>query len=68
MSFAVTTKLICDFVFTYAKALVFSCSGLIATFLIFAQNIHCGRGGSNEYSHSIFGSKNKKPLLCSFYA
>ena len=36
-------------------------------FLIFAQNIHCGytlkpprRGGSNEYTQSMFWSKNKK--------
>ena len=36
-------------------------------FLIFAQNIDCGytlepprRGGSNEYSQSMFWSKNKK--------
>ena len=36
-------------------------------FLIFAQNIDCGntletprRGGSNEYTQSIFWSKNKK--------
>ena len=36
-------------------------------FLIFAQNIDCGytlepsrRGGSNEYPHSMFWSKNKK--------
>ena len=35
--------------------------------LIFAQNIDCGytlepphRGGSNEYPHSMFWSKNKK--------
>ena len=36
-------------------------------FLIFAQNIDCGytlepprRGGSNEYTQSMFWSKNKK--------
>ena len=36
-------------------------------FLIFAENIDCGytlepprRGGSNEYSQSMFWSKNKK--------
>ena len=36
-------------------------------FLIFAQNIDCGytlepprRGGSNEYTQSMFRSKNKK--------
>ena len=36
-------------------------------FLIFARNIDCGntlepprRGGSNEYPHSMFWSKNKK--------
>ena len=39
-------------------------------FLIFAQNIDCGytleppqRGGSNEYSHSMFWSKNKKNMF-----
>ena len=38
-------------------------------FLIFAQNIDCGytletprRGGSNEYSQSMFWSKNKKNM------
>ena len=38
-------------------------------FLIFAQNIDCGytlepphRGGSNEYPHSMFWSKNKKNM------
>ena len=29
-------------------------------FLIFAQNIDCGRGGSNEYPQFMFWSKNKK--------
>ena len=39
----------------------------IDIFLIFAQNIDCGytlepprRGGSNEYTQSMFWSKNKK--------
>ena len=39
-------------------------------FLIFAQNIDCGytleppqRGGSNEYTQSIFWSKNKKKYV-----
>ena len=39
----------------------------IPIFLIFAQHIDCGytleprrRGGSNEYSQSMFWSKNKK--------
>ena len=38
-------------------------------FLIFAQNIDCGytleshrRGGSKEYSQSMFWSKNKKKM------
>ena len=29
-------------------------------FLIFAQNIDCRRGGSNEYPQSMFWSQNKK--------
>ena len=43
-------------------------------FLIFAQNIDCGytlepprRGGSNEYPHSMFWSKNKKNRYTSAY-
>ena len=32
-------------------------------FLIFAQNIDFGRGGSNEYPQSTFWSKNKKKYV-----
>ena len=44
------------------------------SFLIFAQNIDCGytlepprRGGSNEYTQSVFWSKNKKNRYTSAY-
>ena len=33
---------------------------LLQFFFIFAQNIDCGRGGSNEYPQSMFWSKKKK--------
>ena len=43
-------------------------------FLIFAQNIDCGymleapqRSGSNEYTQSLFWSKNKKNKYTSAY-
>ena len=43
-------------------------------FLIFAQNIDYGyklepprRGGSNEYPHSMFWSKNKKTRFTTVY-
>ena len=43
-------------------------------FLIFAQNIDCGymleaprRGGSNEYPHSMYWSKNKQNMYTPVY-
>ena len=33
------------------------------SFHISAQNLYCGRGGSNEYPQAMFLSRNKKKMM-----